>query len=463
MSGLVDSLRELVAEPAQVSDGESVLDHYGRGPGIYEHRPDAVVFARSTEEVAAVVEYAAASGVPVVPYGAGTSLSGVVIPIHGGISLDVAQMNRVLAVSPQDFTVTVQPGVLRRGLNDHLRDFGLFFPVDPGADASLGGMCATNASGTTTVRYGSMRGNVRALEVVVGDGSVIRPGVRAKKSSAGYDLVNLFVGSEGTLGVITEVTVRVYPILERNASMRAAFADVESASRAVVALIGAGVQVTRTELLDGPSVAAINVFNQTTLPEQPALLIEIGGSDSTVREELADARALCEGEGAIGFETYTDPTAQAKLWRMRHDFSHAMSVRHPGCAKASTDICVPVSELPGAIAHARERAVVYGFGTERASLLAHAGDGNFHLSCALDPEDPEASDRFNQLSEEMIDYAIARGGTCSGEHGIGIRGIPFLERQHPDLIPWMRAIKAVFDPQGIFNPGKVLAAPQPVS
>ena len=454
MESMIDSLRAQLRDPSLASNGPSILDHHGRGSGPYEHPPDAVVFAETVEDVSATLRFAAAERVPVVPFGAGTSLSGVAIPIFGGISLDLSRMDRVLAVDPEGFTATVQPGVLRHALNRHLRDFGLFFPVDPGADASIGGMCATNASGTTTVRYGSMRGNVRTLQVVLAGGSVIRAGVRAKKSSAGYDLLNLFVGSEGTLGVITEATLRVYPVLERVVSARAVFPDVEAASLAVVALIGAGVGLTRSELLDGHTIGIINGHNGTAMPELPTILLEIGGSEAVVSEEMHEARRLCEAEGATAFELEADAGAQARLWQMRHDFAGAMATRYPGKAQAGTDICVPISELPGAIRHARSEVARLGMD---AALISHAGDGNFHLTCALDRDDPRDSERYDELYSALVDYAIARGGTCSGEHGIGIRGIPFLERQHPDLVPWMKGIKKLFDPAGIMNPGKVLA------
>jgi D-lactate dehydrogenase (cytochrome) len=453
---VADKLRKVLPEAVTVSVGDSILDLHSRDLGPYRHRPDVVVFARRPEDVAATVNFAAAEVVPVVPYGAGTSNGGLAIPIKGGISLDLNGMDDILDISPRDFTATVRPGVTRKRLNRALAEFGLFFPVDPGANASIGGMCATNASGTTTIRYGSVRGNVRSLEVVVGDGSLIRAGVKARKSSAGYDLVNLFVGSEGTLGVITEITLRLYPIPEQTVSARAVFRDVSSACRAVVGLVGAGVAVSRAELLDGPTLALINEYQGTRYSERPTLFIEIAGASSAVPKELDECRAACTGEGAIEFEVEIDPTAQARLWKARHEFAHALIPRHRRKAIVGTDICVPISELPGAVAHAREEVEKRGID---AVLVAHAGDGNYHLACMIDREDPKDSEEFNALYETLVDYAIVRGGTCSGEHGIGIRKIPFLERQHPDLIPWMRAIKALFDPQGIMNPGKVLAQP----
>jgi len=450
---IVPALRERLSQGTRVSADAKDLDRHGRDMGPYAHPPDAVVFATSVEDVAATVRLAAETGTPVVPYGAGTSNSGLAVPIHGGISLDVSGMDRILEISPSDLTATVQAGVTRYALNDALAEHGLFLSVDPGADASVGGMCATNAGGASAVRYGSMRQNVKTLEVVAGDGRILRAGVRARKSSAGYDLVNLFVGSEGTLGVITEVTVKLQPIPEQTISARAVFDDLDRACEAVVGLIAEGVGVTRTELIDGPTVGLINRHQGTTLAERPTILMEIAGSHAVVAEEQVAAERVCAASGSTDWVVETDPDAQRELWRLRYEFAYALRATRPDGAIAGTDLCVPISELPATLRHARDEVARRGMD---AALIAHAGDGNYHLSFMLDPDDPEDERRFGELYAALTDDAVRRGGTCTGEHGIGIRKIPFLERQHPDLIPWMQAIKGVFDPKGIMNPGKVL-------
>ena len=452
-SPIAPALKDQLSDDARVSGGPEDLDRHGRDLGPYAHPPDAVVYPASVEDVVAVIRFAGETATPVVPYGAGTSNSGLTVPLHGGISLDVSRMDAILDISASDLTATVQSGVRRHALNAALAEHGLFFPVDPGADASVGGMCATNASGATTVRHGSMRANVRTLEVVAGDGRVLRPGVRARKSSAGYDLVNLFVGSEGTLGVITEVTVKLQPVPEQTASARAVFEGVDPACRAVVGLIAEGVAVTRTELVDGPTVGIINRHQDTALDERPTILLEIAGSSAVIREELEAAQRICLAGGAASWTVETDPDAQRELWRLRYEFGYALSASRPGTAIAGTDLCVPISELPDTLRHARAEVARRGLD---AALIAHAGDGNYHLSFTLERDDPEEGRRFTELYEALARDAVRRGGTCTGEHGIGIRKIPFLEHQHPDLIPWMKAIKGLFDPHAIMNPGKVL-------
>ena len=387
------------------------------------------------------------------PYGAGTSREGHVLPIHGGITLDFTRMNRVLAVRPDDLTVTVQPGVTRTQLEQATGPHGLFFPVDPGADATLGGMAGTNASGTTTVRYGGMRVHVLALEVVLAGGRVVRTGSRAVKTSAGYDLTNLFVGSEGTLGAITELTLRLHPIPEHVIVARAAFPSVEAACRAAAAIIGCGVLVTRCELVDAVTIAALNAYKDTTFPEAPHLFVEFGGTESSVAGDLVATRELLEDEGGAGFEAESDPTARARIWDARHNALHASLALAPGTRAMTTDVAVPLSELAGAMGHARE--AIDGSGL-RGGIVGHVGDGNFHVAFLLDPEDAASVERAERLNSAIVDDALARGGTCTGEHGIGFGKLGYLEREHGDLVPLYRGIKQLLDPNGIMNPGKVV-------
>jgi D-lactate dehydrogenase (cytochrome) len=418
------------------------------------HRPDVVVYAESAAEVAAVLAYANAAGVAVVPFGAGSSLEGHVIPLHGGISLDLTRMNRILELRPDDLTVTLQPGVTRLQLEAATGPHGLFFPVDPGADASLGGMAATNASGTTTVRYGGMRAHVLALEVVLADGRIVRTGTRAAKTSAGYNLTGLFVGSEGTLGVITELTLRLHPIPERLVVARAAFPSVEAVCRAAARIIGAGVPVSRCELLDATTIGALNAYSGTTFPESPYLFVELGGTDASIAGDLATTRELAEAEGAAAFESESDPTARARLWSARHNALMASLALAPGSRAMTTDVAVPVSELAAAIEHARRALDASGL---RGGIAGHVGDGNFHIAFLLDPDDATSVERAEALNTRVVEDALARGGTCSGEHGIGLGKIGYLEREHGDTVPLMRGIKQLLDPNGIMNPGKVLA------
>jgi D-lactate dehydrogenase (cytochrome) len=454
VTGLLEDLRGLVGDGGRVSDGESVLDQHAGDLSYHRpHRPDVVVFPESTEEVASVLAYADSAGVPVVPFGAGTSIEGHVIPLRGGISLDLSRMSRVLALRPEDLSVTVQPGLTRMQLEATVGPHGLFFPVDPGADATLGGMAATNASGTTTVRYGGMRTHVLALEVVLAGGRVVRTGTRAVKTSAGYNLTNLFIGSEGTLGVITELTLRLHPIPEYVAVARAAFPSVEAACSAAATIVAAGVLVTRCELIDALTIRALNAYKGTSFPESPYLFVEFGGTESGVAADLESAREIAVDEGASAWESETDPTARARMWDARHNAMHATLALRPGSRALTTDVAVPVSELAGAIEHARSELDASGL---LGGIVGHAGDGNFHVAFLLDADDEESIARANALNASLVDDALARGGTCTGEHGIGFGKLDYLEREHGDLLPIMRGIKQLLDPNGIMNPGKVL-------
>jgi len=440
-------LLRLVPDESRVSEVGSVLEQHGADLSYHQpHLPDAVVFPETTEEVSAVLSYANEAGIPVVPFGAGTSLEGHVIPLRGGISLDLTRMNRIVAVRAADLNATVQAGVTRSQLEAAAGPHGLWFPVDPGADATLGGMAATNASGTTTVRYGGMRAHVLALEVVLADGRVVRTGSRAVKTSAGYNLTELFVGSEGTLGVITELTLRLHPIPDEIVVARAAFPSVESACRAAAAIIGAGVLVTRCELLDSVTIGALNAYKGTSFPESPYLFIETSGDVSAVRE-------LAEDEGATAFESETDPAARTRMWDARHNALHASLALAPGSKAMTTDVAVPFSELAAAMEHARTLLDSSGL---RGGIVGHVGDGNFHVAFLLDPDDEASVARAEALNAAVVEDALARGGTCTGEHGIGFGKLAYLADEHADLVPLYRGIKDLLDPAGILNPGKVV-------
>ena len=444
------ALREALGED-RVRDGDSERDLHAEDLSFHPpHRPDLVVYPRSTDEVAQVLELANEHGIPVTPFGAGTSLEGHVIPVRGGISLDLTGLDRILDVSPENLTATVQAGVTRLTLARAAGEHGLFFPVDPGADATLGGMAATNAAGTTTVRYGKMRANTLALEAVLADGRVIRTGSRAAKTSAGYDLTGLLIGSEGTLAVITEVTVRLHAIPERAVALRIAFPDIESACRTAASIVGAGAGVTRVELMDAWIVSAVNAYSGTSYPEGPCLLVEATGSEEVVLADLELVQAIAEAEGATEVVYERDPDARARLWKARHDAAHATAAKFPGTKERATDVCVPLTELAGAALFARAEIDRLGL---NAGIVGHAGDGNLHIAAQVDSDEIGLSE---ELVHNVVDDALARGGTCTGEHGIGLGKIGALEQEHGDLIPLMLAIKASFDPHGILNPGKVL-------
>jgi D-lactate dehydrogenase (cytochrome) len=437
-----------------VTAGESVCDAHASDLSYHEPcRPDAVVFPETTGEVAQLLAWATAERVPVVPFGAATSLEGHVLPTAGGVSLDVSRMNRVLEIAPADLLAVAQPGVLRSQLDAAAREHGLWFPVDPGADASLGGMAATNASGTTTVRYGGMRAHVLALEVVLADGTVVRPGTRAAKSSAGYDLRDLFVGSEGTLGVITELTLRLRGLPEHVVAVRAAFPSLEAACSAATALVASGVSLERVELLDAETLRAVNAYKGTAYDEAPTLFLELAGSQHGVAGDLEAARELTAWEGCTAFDEERETEGRSRLWEARHHTLFALLAAAPGKLHKSTDVCVPVSQLAAAVTHAR--ALVDSLGLP-ATIVAHAGDGNYHVLFMLDPNDRGERAAADRITDELVEWALARGGTCTGEHGVGIGKLHYLEQEHGDLVPLMRGLKQLLDPAGILNPGKVV-------
>ena len=441
---------------AQCSTAASVCAQHGRDEGsLQAPPPSAVVFAESTQDVQDAVRLASQYNVPVIPFAAGSSLEGHLLAIHGGISLDVNRMNQVLSVNADDLTVTVQPGITRKQLNDAVKDTGLFFPIDPGADASLGGMAATRASGTNAVRYGTMRENVLALEVVLASGEVIRTGTRAKKSSAGYDLTRLMVGSEGTLGVITEVTVRLYPLPEAVSAAICSFPSIEAAVRTVIQTIQLGVPIARCELLDKHSVRMVNAHSKLTLREEPLLLMEFHGSPASAREQAETVQDIASDSGGNAFEWASTPEERTRLWTARHSAYHAAIQSRPGCMAISTDTCVPISRLADCLLDSVTEADASGI---PYFLLGHVGDGNFHFGYLIDPSSETERATAEQLNHQLVARALQMGGTCTGEHGVGIHKMGFLlDEAGPGAVGAMRAIKQALDPKNILNPGKIFA------
>jgi D-lactate dehydrogenase (cytochrome) len=439
----------------RLSTTQAMREHHGRDESSYDPMlPDAVVFARSTDEVAQAVSLCGGHKIPVIAYGCGTSLEGHVLALQGGVTIDLSQMNRMVALHAEDLTATVQAGVTRKQLNQEIRDTGLFFPIDPGADASLGGMAATRASGTNAVRYGTMRENTLALTVVTADGRIIKTGTRAKKSAAGYDLTRVFVGSEGTLGIITEVTVRLYPQPEAMSAAVCSFPSAADAVNAVIRTIQMGVPVARVEFLDENGVRAINAHDKLALPEKPLLLFEFHGSEHGVQEQAELVQGIVAEHGAIGFEWASRPEQRSRLWAARHNAYFALLQMRPGCRAISTDCCVPISRLAECIldtkADCEQNGILY-------SIIGHVGDGNFHVQMMIDPHSADELARAEGVNSRMVARAIAMDGTCTGEHGIGLHKMDFLVQEHgAGAIDTMRAIKHALDPNNIMNPGKIL-------
>jgi D-lactate dehydrogenase (cytochrome) len=420
---------------------------------INNQPPDGVVFARSTQEVSDVIKICAAHKVPIIPFGTGTSLEGHVNAPAGGISVDVSQMDKVLEVNAGDLDCRVQPGVTRMALNTHLRDQGLFFPIDPGADASIGGMAATRASGTNAVRYGTMKDNVISVEAVMANGEIIRTASRARKSSAGYDLTRLMVGSEGTLGIITEVTLRLQGIPEAISAASCSFPTVEAACETVMAVIQYGLPVARIELLDALVVKAVNSYSKLTLPETPLLLLEFHGSDAGVAEQAEIFGSLAEDFDGTGYAATTSAEERTKLWQARHDAYWAMLALRPGSKAVATDVCVPISKLAEAVVATNEKATELNL---IAPVVGHAGDGNFHASVLIDMDDPIEVASAEKFVSWLNHRAITLGGTCTGEHGIGQGKRPYLVKELGGAVDVMVAIKRALDPDDIMNPGKIL-------
>ena len=437
----------------RLSTAEAVRQQHGKDQTYHEGAlPDAVIFAHSTEEVQTIVQRCAATGTAVVPFGTGTSLEGHIAALKGGVSIDLSAMNRILEVNEGDLDCRVQAGVTRKALNEDLRHTGLFFPIDPGADASIGGMAATRASGTNAVRYGTMRENVLGLTVVTADGNIVRTGGRARKSSAGYDLTHLLVGSEGTLGVITEIALRLQPIPQAMSAAVCSFATLKGAVDTVIEIIQMGIPVARIELLDDIQIDAVNQYNKFDYPLLPTLFFEFHGSDSGVAEQAEMAGEIASENGGSGFQWSTQAEERNRLWQARHDVFWATKAYRPGFGAWSTDVCVPISALSDVILETRADIDKAGL---CAPIVGHVGDGNFHVLFLMDPDDPEALAKAKKVNAAMLTRAMQAGGTCTGEHGIGYGKIDYLEQEHPSALPMMRAVKRALDPNNIMNPGKI--------
>jgi D-lactate dehydrogenase (cytochrome) len=439
----------------RATDAPAVREHHSHGESYHPSAlPDVVCYPATTDEVAEIVRISQRFQVPVIPFGAGTSLEGHVHAIRGGITIDLREMNRILRVSAEDLDATVEAGVTRMQLAKAIRNTGLAFPIDPGADATLGGMTATRASGTTAVRYGTMRENVLGLTVVLADGRVIRTGTRARKSSAGYDLTRLFVGSEGTLGVITEVTLRLHPVPEAVSAAVCSFDSLQGAVDTVIATIQLGVPVARIELLDEMQMDAINRYSKTAYPVAPTLFFEFhGDTERHVAEQASTVQGAAAERGGHDFEWAVRPEDRERLWQARHNVHYASLALRPGCRSWATDVCVPISRLAECVL---ETKADHSNLTFPVCLVGHAGDGNFHLIYLLDPESPAELDEARRLNERLVARALAMGGTCTGEHGVGYGKMKYLAEEHGDGLDVMRTIKRALDPDNRMNPGKVV-------
>ena len=449
---VMDTLRARFDE--RFTTSAAVCEQHGKDESYHQpHAPDAVVFPDSTEEVAEIVRLCAAHRVPIIPFGTGTSLEGHVAALRGGICIDMSRMNRVLRVGAEDLDCTVEAGVTRKQLNAHLRDTGLFFPIDPGADASIGGMTSTRASGTNAVRYGTMRENVLSLTVVLPDGKVIRTARRARKSAAGYDLTRLFVGAEGTLGVITEITLRLHGIPEAISAAVCPFPTIEDAVDTVIQTIQAGVPVARIELLDDIQIDAVNRYSKTNYKVAPTLFFEFHGTPTGVADQTDVVKGIAADHGGVQFHWTTSPEERSKLWQARHDAYYAALALRPGSKGWATDVCVPISRLAECISETKKE-IAQSF--VPSALVGHVGDGNFHLSFMIDPDNPDEIAEAARLNESMVRRALAMDGTCTGEHGIGWGKMDLLIAEHGDAVDAMRTLKRAFDPDNIMNPGKIV-------
>ena len=450
---LVERLSAMIGPRATVA--RSVLEQHGQSEAY--HRvlpPDVVVFPETTQEVVEIVRLCASLRMPIIPFGAGTSLEGNTAAVAGGVCFDFARMNRVLAIHASDMDVVVQPGITRKQLNAELRGTGLFFPIDPGADASIGGMTSTRASGTMAVRYGTMKDNVMALEVVLADGRVIRTGRRARKSSAGYDLTRLFVGAEGTLGVITEVTLKLHPLPQAISAAVCSFDTLQNAVDTAIAVIQSAIPVARIELVDDVMMRGINRHSKLGYREAPTLFFEFHGSETGVAEQAEAAEAIAADHGGRGFEWAKAAEQRSRLWHARDNTLYAGLGLRPGARAMITDVCVPVSRLAECLTETRQDADASDL---VAPIVGHVGDGNFHMLILIDPAKPDDVVRAKALHARMVARAIAMDGTCTGEHGIGLGKIGFLVDELGDAVDVMRGIKRALDPQGLMNPGKIFA------
>ena len=435
--------------------GDAICMQHGASETHFETvLPDAVVFARATDDVVDCVKLCAEAQVPLVPFGAGTSIEGNTIPVCGGVSLDLTGMDRIIAVHPEDFDCVVQPGIRREELNVHLRDTGLFFPIDPGANATIGGMASTRASGTNAVRYGTMKDAVLGLTVVTPQGEIIRTSRRARKSAAGYDLTRLYVGSEGTLGIITEITLRLHPIPEAISAAVCGFETLAGAVDTVVQSIQSGVPLARVEILDAMQIAAVNKWSKLDLPELPTLFFEFHGSPAYVAEQIAIVEAIAGENGGGDFAWSNQPEERTRLWRARHEAYYATVNLRPGAIGWATDVCVPISRLAECIAQTREDL---DGSSIPATILGHVGDGNFHVVFSIDPAAPEEMAEVEAINARLVERALAMDGTCTGEHGIGIGKQHWLEEELGGSVDVMRRIKQALDPQNLLNPGKIFS------
>jgi D-lactate dehydrogenase (cytochrome) len=452
-STLLTALGNLLGN--RMSTAAAVREHHSHGESYHApHLPDAVTFPTSADEVCAIVRICAEHRTPIVPFGAGTSLEGHVGAVRGGVTIDLRGMNRVLRISADDLDATAEAGVTHAQLNKALQTTGTLFTVDPGAEATLGGMAATRASGTTAVRYGTMRDVVLGLSVVTADGQIIRTGNRARKSASGYDLTRLFVGSEGTLGVITEVTVRLFGRPEAMSSAVCAFATLEGAVRTVIATIQLGIPVARCELMDEVHLAAIKHYAGLDCAVAPTLFFEFHGlTEQAVREQAEMVRAIADEHGGSAFQWSATAEDRARLWRARHDAHYAALALRPGARSWATDVCVPISALADCILAAKADAASAPF---PAALVSHAGDGNFHMVYVIDPGSPEEMAEVARLNDRLVERALAAGGTCTGEHGVGTGKMKYLAAEHGASLDVMRAIKRALDPLNIMNPGKLV-------
>ena len=451
----LQELQKLLGERLSMSN--SVREQHGRDESFHASAPpEAVAFVENNEEVAEIVRICVQHQKPIIPFGTGTSLEGHVAALHGGVCLDVSGMNKVLEVNENDLDCRVQAGVTRKQLNQHLRNSGLFFPIDPGADASLGGMTATRASGTNAVRYGTMRENVLGLTVVTADGRIIRTGTRARKSSAGYDLTRLFVGSEGTLGIITEIQLRLYGVPEAISAAVCSFETMEGAVNTTISTIQMGIPVARIELLDEVQVDAINRYSDFDYALKPTLFFEFHGTEAWVQEQVEMVKEISTEEGGSDFQWSTQEQEKQKLWEARHNAYYAGLALRPGSKGWATDVCVPISRLADCILETRSDIEESKL---TVPLVGHVGDGNFHLLFLIDPENEEEELKLYQpLNDRLVERALRMGGTCTGEHGIGSGKIKYMEAEHGDSLDLMRQIKQAFDPDNLMNPGKMLPA-----
>ena len=452
---VVTELRALLGERVSVS--AAVREHHGKDESYFPYAPpDAVVFPESTEEVRDVVDICRRHRVPMIPYGVGTSLEGHILAIRGGVCIDMSHMNQVLTVHEEDLDAVVQAGVTRKQLNEYIKHTGLFFPIDPGADATLGGMSATRASGTNAVRYGTMRENVLSLKVVLADGRIIQTARRAKKSSAGYDLTRLFVGSEGTLGIITEVTVKLHPVQAAMSAALCAFPAIEGAAKTVIQTLQMGVPIARSELLCATTMAALNRYNKMSYREAPTLLLEFHGTEASVIEQAQTVQEIARDNGGLDFQWATKAEERSKLWEARHHAYFACLQLKPGARALSTDVCVPISRLAECIV---ETTKDIAKASMPIPLFGHVGDGNFHCVILVDPNNEADVDEAKAFNVRVVKRALAMEGTCTGEHGIGIGKQSYLAEELGEAVDLMRDLKRTFDPENLLNPGKIVELP----